>query len=96
MHTTEKNFSEGRLSGTPLLLEQAVKLTYYWVYELLGDFIARELKIGSDHTIVNCNFVREACLCILRQDSERIGGPGKQVEIDESKFENASTTVARK
>ena len=45
-------------SGTHLLLEQAVKLTYYWVYELPGDFIARELKIGSDHTIAQiaiCN-----------------------------------------
>lgn len=73
--------------GSHLLLEQAVKLTYYWVYELPGDFISRELKIGSDHTIVDWkNFAREVCLCILKQDSERIGGPGKHVEIDESKF----------
>lgn len=58
-----------------------------WVYELPGDFIFRELKIGSDHTIVDWkNFAREVCLCILTQDSERIGGPGKHVEIDESKF----------
>lgn len=44
-------------------------------------------EIGSDHTIVDWkNFAREVCLCILKQDSERIGGPGKHVEIDESKF----------
>lgn len=73
--------------GSHLLLEQALKLTYYWVYELPGDFISRELKIGSDHTIVDWkNFAREVCLCILKQESERIGGPGKHVEIDESKF----------
>jgi len=34
-------------SGTHLLLEQAVKLTYYWVYEMPGEFISRELKIGG-------------------------------------------------
>lgn len=73
--------------GSHLLLEQAVKLTYYWVYELRGDFISRELKIGSDYTIVDWkHFAREMYLCILKQDSERIGGPGKHVEIDESKF----------
>lgn len=68
-------------------MEQAVKLTYYWIYQLLGDFISRELNIGSDHTIVDWkNFAREVCLCILKLDSERIVGPGKHVEIDESKF----------
>jgi transposase-like protein len=70
-----------------LSLEQAVKLTYYWVYELPNDFISRELKIGSDHTLVDWkNFAREVCLCILEQDTEQIGGPGKHIEIDESKF----------
>lgn len=74
-------------SGTHLTLEQALKLTYYWVYELPNDFILRELRIGSDHTIVDWkNFAREVCLCVLEQDSEQIGGVGKHVEIDESKF----------
>lgn len=74
-------------SGTHLLLEQAVKLTYYWVYELPGEFISRELKIGGEHTVVDWrNFAREVCLSVLEQDSEQIGGPGKFVEIDESKF----------
>jgi hypothetical protein len=57
------------------------------VYKHPGYFIAMELKIVSDHRIVDWkNFAREVCLCILRQDSERIGGPGKHIEIDESKF----------
>lgn len=73
--------------GSHLLMEQAVKLTYYWIYQLLGDFISRKLNIGSDHTIVDWkNFAREVCLCILKQDSERIVGPRKHVEIEESKF----------
>ena len=32
------------------------------------------------------NFAREVCFSVLEQDSEHIGGPGKFVEIDESKF----------
>jgi len=74
-------------SGTHLLLEQTVKLTHYWVYEQPGQFISRELKIGGEHTVVDWrNFAREVCLSVLEQDSEQIGGPGKFVEIDESKF----------
>ena len=32
------------------------------------------------------NFAREVCVAVLEKDSEAIGGPGKVVEIDESKF----------
>lgn len=68
-------------------MEQIVKLTYYWVYDLPNDFISRELRIGSDHTVVDWkNFSREVCLSILKLDNEKIGGPGRTVEIDESKF----------
>ena len=45
------------------------------------------LKIGSEHTLVDWkNFAREVCLEILQQDNCKIGGVGKVVEIDESKF----------
>jgi hypothetical protein len=33
-----------------------------------------------------CNFCREVCSEIFIEDSEIIGGPGRGVEIDESKF----------
>ena len=64
-----------------------VKLTYYWVYSLPNDHISRELKIGSEHTLVDWKiFAREVCLEILQEDNCKIGGIGKVVEIDESKF----------
>lgn len=73
--------------GTHLSLSRVVKLTYYWVYQLPSEHIARELRIGSEHTLVDWkNFAREVCLDILEKDSECIGGVGKVVEIDESKF----------
>ena len=69
------------------LLEQIVKLTYYWVYKCPADFVTRELRIGSERTLVDWyNFSREVCVEIIQRDSERIGGDGKEVEFDESKF----------
>ena len=49
--------------------------------------MSRELCIGSEHTLVDWyNFAREVCVEIIQRDSEQIGGEGKEVEIDESKF----------
>lgn len=68
-------------------MKQIVKLTYYSVYDFPNDFISRELRIGSDHTVVDWkNFSREVCLSILKLDNEKNGGTGRTVEIDESKF----------
>lgn len=74
-------------SGTHLLLEQAIKLTYYWVHKTPSDYVVRELKIGSAHTIADWyNFAREVCVEIIKCENEQIGGVGKEIEIDESKF----------
>ena len=49
--------------------------------------MTRELSIGSEHTLMDWyNFAREVCYEIIQRDSEQIGGDGKEVEIDESKF----------
>jgi len=59
---------------------------------LLGVRIARGVHQQGvedwlEHTVVDWrNFAREVCLSVLEQDSEQIGGAGKFVEIDESKF----------
>ena len=74
-------------SGSQLHLDQVIKLTYYWVYKLPLEFIARELKIGSEHTIVDwCQFAREVCIGLINTENEQIGGPGVEIEIDETKF----------
>lgn len=74
-------------SGTHLLLEQAIKLTYYWVYKAPSEFVVRELQIGSEHTIADWyNFAREVCITIIKTENEQIGGVGREIEIDESKF----------
>ena len=47
----------------------------------------KECRMGSCSTIVDwCSFAREVCATILEVESQPIGGVGKIVEIDESKF----------
>ena len=74
-------------AGSHLKIEQILKLTYLWVYKTEREFIKREVRIGSKHSVVHWrNFCREVCETVLMNESEKIGGPGVQVEIDESKF----------
>ena len=74
-------------SKSNLLLEQIVKFTFYWVYKCPADFVARELRIGSEHTLIDWyNFPREVCVETIKMDSEQIGADRKELEIDESKF----------
>ena len=44
--TNKISIREGSwFSGTHLSLDQVIKLTYYWVYKLPLEFIARELQV---------------------------------------------------
>ncbi len=74
-------------SSSKLPISVLLKLTFYWVNKCREDFVKTQLRLGSDHTLVDWyNFCREVCLEILVGENEQIGGPGVEVEIDESKF----------
>ena len=61
-------------------------LTYFWVYRAEQDFVKHELGILHTTIVDWYNFSREVCISILEVYSQQIGGPGKVVETDESKF----------
>ena len=73
-----------------MLLEQAIKLTFYWVYKtpLASEFVIRELQICSEHTIaVWYNYTRKnVSLLSKRKENGQIGGVSKEIETGESKF----------
>ena len=74
-------------SKSKLKLEQIIEFTYLWSKKCNQTFIREELQIGSCTTLVDWfNFAREVCAEIMEADNEQIGGEGKEVEIDESKF----------
>jgi hypothetical protein len=52
---------------------QIIKLTYYWVYKLAAEFVARELRIGSEHTLLDwCMLARDVCMSIVQADNDII------------------------
>ena len=57
------------------------------MYKSRQDTIRHELKINCEETVVDWyNLCREVYSEVLEKENAKIGGPGKIVEIDESKF----------
>ena len=67
-------------------MAEIMKLTYYWCQDLSQAQMKHELGLAESTGVDWCNFCREVCEVIVFDESERIGGPGKTVQIDESKF----------
>ena len=69
-----------------MTLEEIMKFTYWWTQGLTQKQIKIQLRIG-DHTAVDwASFSRETCEVTTTQKSEKLGGPTKIVQIDESKI----------
>jgi len=62
------------------------EINYLWVHKCSQEFVLHETGISNRTMVDFYNFFREVCSVILQEHSEPIGGPGKIVEIDESKF----------
>jgi len=73
-------------SGSKLSLEQITKLIYFWTYKYPQEIVLHETGLSNHSVIDFYNFCREVCSVIVEEQSEPIGGVGKVVEIDESKF----------
>ena len=61
-----------------------------------GEWCKQHLEI-SDHTVVDWNnYLREVCLsALLRRPSQKIGGEGLIVEVDESLFTRRKNNAGR-
>ncbi len=69
-----------------LTLKEIVNLTYYWKQMTTNKFSGEELNLSPTTVMDWFNFGRDVCTEIIKFDRERIGVPGKIVELDESKF----------
>ena len=65
---------------------EILKLTYWWCQDLDQAQIKHELGLAESTGVYWDNFCREVCEITLLESSERLGGEGKIVQIDESKF----------
>ena len=68
-----------------LTVEEVLKHTYWWCQDLNQSQIRRQLGINANTAVDWDSFCRETCEVTMLQKSEKIGGPGKAVQIDESK-----------
>ena len=73
-------------SGSHLSLAQITKLIYYWTYQYPIEIAVHETNVTNKTVIDFYNSCRDVCIVLLEKHSEKIGGPGKIVEIDESKL----------
>ena len=69
-----------------LTLEEMVKFTYWWCRDLEQCQIKHELGMSSSTAVDWDSFCREICEISIIENSESVGGEGKVVQIDESKF----------
>ncbi|CEF70351.1 Transposase, ISXO2-like domain-containing protein [Strongyloides ratti] len=75
----------------------AVRFIYCWSKELVSiKFCEEELGMSHDTTVKWCNYMREVCAASLeRENSGKIGGEGRIVEVDESLFTRRKNHAGR-
>ena len=61
-------------------------MVYCWTHRYPEFIVLHETRLSKPTVVDFYNFCREVCVVVLEQHSEAIGGLGRYVEIDESKF----------
>ena len=86
-HRCQTSIREGSwFENANLTIEEMLKFTYWWCQDLKQWQNKQQLGLGS-HTAVDWDmFCREVCEVALFDGRKKIGGPGKLVQIDESKI----------
>ena len=77
---------ESWLVDSKLPLTTVIEMIYLWSQAFSIKEIMHELKLSKKTVVEWTIFFRECCYTKMIIDSEPIGGPGIEVEIDESKF----------
>jgi hypothetical protein len=72
--------------GSKLILEVILRITFLWVMRTPVGKAAKEMGISNKTTIDWYNFNRDVCARHFIDNPNKKGGPGIEVEIDESKF----------
>ena len=86
IHKSEVSIRKGSwFDSSKMTLEEILKLTYWWCQDLDQAQIKHELGIAESTGVDWDSFCREVKI-ILLENGEKLGGKGKVVQIDESKF----------
>ena len=74
------------LEKCKLTLEELIMLLYCWANDYTNTQIQHEVRISEKTVHAWTSFLRESCISHMLDYPDQIGGPGIDVEIDESKF----------
>ena len=86
-HRCERSIREGSwFEKANLTIEEVLKFTHWWCQDLNQWKIKQQLQLGSPTAVDWDMFCREVCEVALFHGREKIGGPGKFLQIDESKI----------
>ena len=86
-HKSEVSIRKGSwFDSSKMTLEEILKLTYWWCQDLDQAQIKHELGIAESTGVDWDSFCREVYEIILLENGGKLGGKGKVVQIDESKF----------
>ena len=73
-------------AGSHLPLLKLVDCIYWWSRQIQQTVAIDELGISHQSVIDWWNFIRDVCCQYLLDHPVEMGGPGRTVEVDESKF----------
>ncbi|XP_028394432.1 uncharacterized protein LOC114527774 [Dendronephthya gigantea] len=86
-HRVEVSIRKGSwFEKSNFTVEEIIKFTYWWTVDLTQSQIVQQLGFASNSGVDWDMFCREVCEVVMLQESLPIGGPGKVVQIDESKI----------
>lgn len=84
------------LQGSMLPLQKIIFIIYAWANDFAtARFCEEELEIASEAQANYKNYMREVCANSILKNEKTIGGPGLNVEIDESCFSKRKYNVGR-
>jgi transposase-like protein len=78
--------NESWFEGSNLTLEEIMKLTYWWCRGVEQETMRFEVDVSGNTVVDWDSFCREICEVNYLECKEKVGGPDKRVQIDESKF----------
>ncbi len=85
-HKVELSIRKGSWFECNLTLEEILKLTYWWCRDVAQETMRFEVDVSGNTVVDWDSFCREICEVNYLECEEKIGGHGKRVQIDESKF----------
>lgn len=72
--------------GSNLPLDKLLELMYWWSIECKQMVVMTEVGIGTEAIVNWYNYFRDICAMYLIDHPLQLGGVGREVELDESKF----------